>query len=152
MLGRAALDEIADDARLEHLEHGVPVGGGSQREHLRVRRAAPQLAGDLDTAATRHAHVDDRDVRPRRAGELDRLVRVARGADELKGRLGVDECREHGAQLTVVLGYENRDHPSGIGRARWHRESLSLDLLLFSHRPARLSIDGRLTAAVRRGR
>ena len=117
LLGRAALDEIADDSGLEHVEHRVAVGRAGKSEHLRIDGAALELARDLESTAVRHAYVDDRDVGLRIARELDRLVGITRGPDEHECRRGVDQRRQRSAQVIVVFrDQDGRDPSCGVWR------------------------------------
>ena len=117
VLPGGALDEVADGARPEHLEHGGAILERGQCDHARGGRDADDLARRARAAAGRHAHVDDRDVRAAGVGELDGLVRVAGLAHQDQALLVGEEIGERSPQGRLVVGDQDADRRRGSDRA-----------------------------------
>jgi primosomal protein N' len=90
LLGRRALDEVADDAGAQHVEHGPAVLVRREGDDLRLRRDLADLAGRARTASGRHLDVDERDLGMLDLGEADGLVGVAGRPDDLHPGIGCD--------------------------------------------------------------
>ena len=119
LLGRGALDEVADRAGAEHLEDRRAVLERRQRDHSGAGRGARDLAGRAGPAAGRHAHVDERDVgqlalgerrRPRPRRRRRRRARAwapARGASDRASR-----------ERRLVVGHQDADMRVAVRRGR----------------------------------
>ena len=94
-LGARVLEQEPACAGLERAVHVlVEVERGDDHDGHRVLDAGPgELAGGLDAVQHRHADVEQADVGPQLAGEVDRLAPVGRGADHLDVGLGVEDHR-----------------------------------------------------------
>jgi hypothetical protein len=106
LLCARALHEVADRARLEHLEHAPAVFERRERDDPGARAVEPHLTRHARSAAGRHPHVHERDVGTLPARDRDGLLGVGGGADQLEMALGRDQVPEHLTQRRLVL----RDH------------------------------------------
>jgi hypothetical protein len=102
-----ALDEIADGAGAEHLEHRRAVLERRQRDHPRPWGVPDDLPCRPRAASRRHAHVDERDVGLFPLGERHRFVRVGRRADEGERGLLREQRGERFAKRGLVVGEED---------------------------------------------
>src|SRR5262249_3578362 len=73
--------------------------------------------GRLDPVQPRHLHIEERDVRLRRPGELDRLLAVPRLRAHLEAR-ELEHALEIEPDQCLVLGDENAVHAGNTTSAR----------------------------------
>ena len=120
MLLLRVLEQERARARPERLVDVLVEVERRQHDDARARAAAGDLARRLDAVEARHADVHEHDVRAERVGLGDGLVAVARLADDLDVRLGLEDHPEAGADEALVVCEQDADHraePSG-SRAR----------------------------------
>src|SRR5439155_20190221 len=79
----------------------------------RVRRLVQQLRKTLDAALTGHHNVEEDDVRLLRPHLGDRVVDVARLADDVDVRLRAQQHAQAGADDRVVVDDDDADHRAG---------------------------------------
>ena len=103
------LEQVAERAVLEHLEHIVVAVVDGERDDLRLALRGLQLLRDLEAAESRHVEVEQQDVRlqDERAGE--RLLTVLGLADHLEVILEVQDTLDALAQECVIVRDENLD-------------------------------------------
>ena len=105
-----ALDQVADRAGAEHLEHRGPVLERRERDHPGVGRDPDDLARRSRPAARRHLHVDQRDVRAARSRRARsprrRRPRCPPAPDRVLVR---EEVGEGDAQGRLVVGDQDAD-------------------------------------------
>ena len=138
------LDEVAEDSGLDRARHEL-VLAVRREHHDRDRPLGDDPSRRLDAVELRHLHVHDREVGLEPKRERDRLLAVARLADDVHPR-ALQQLDEVEPDDRLVFGYEDPDAGRLPGAVHQHitsgtsRPALTAGSFAIS---ARVSLDAR---------
>jgi signal transduction histidine kinase len=121
-LGRLALQEVSGRAATDRREEVLFRSRGRQDDHLALGRRVADLGQCFQPAHPRHREVEQDELRPELSRQLDRLLAVARLADD--GEVVLLEQRSERLARDGVVVDEQDPHRTLIGSRRHAEKGL----------------------------